>query len=512
MDTRQTPYNEPSRPERTVPGEGSPRRADAGRNGSQRTYNSRRMLKGAAGRAGASADDVIEDVLRETSGRHNPNRDDITAILDEVEHKRHTTEAEKPRAEYSSSVQEAPARSTAPREEEPGTSVRNPKAAAAPRRRPNPVTHTVTQAEAASQAKPQQKNAGKKKKSKHYSPVDTLKFFIPWKGDSILESFRKIVFSTAIVVVGVCTFLISSYYIDRYKAKKMYEEIQAQIEDVRNNRHFSNTELKEDPVTGEMFEWLDYNDYARKLLPINPDMVGYVTVPGTEVSYPVVQKKTLSDPNVNPNDYYLYRTFKQESSKSGCIFMDYRNRFDEVVDHRRIVDNSGNVFIYGHNMNNRTMFGSLRDYVNNPSFYSAHPIVEYSSLYKDYKFKIFAIFVVDGEDFTSEYAFDAWNYLDFEDEDAFYHYVNEAKKRTMINTDVDVKYGDQLLSLYTCNGLVQNAKLILMCREVRAGEDLYEGTENATLNENVLYPWAYYKYGRPVNYDPKKFVPYGPEA
>jgi hypothetical protein len=75
-----------------------------------------------------------------------------------------------------------------------------------------------------------------------------------------------------------------------------------------------------------------------------------------------------------------------------------------------------------------------------------------------------------------------------------------------------VEYGDQLLSLYTCNGLLKNAKLILMCREIRAGEDLYDGTKNATLNDNVLYPTAYYKSGRPENYDPKKFVPYGPKS
>lgn len=511
MDTRQNPYNEPSCSDGTVPETDSPRKADVGRNGSQRTYSSRKMLKGAAGHAETSADDVIADVLRETEMRQNRGRDDISAILDEVEQKRHSREHSEPDVAYSSPKQEAPAVRRSPREEarRPQTE-RMPKAAASPTGRRTPVTHTAAQAKAASDAKQPQKNENGKKKQKHYSFVDSMKFFIPWKGDSAFEAMRKVVFSTAVVVVGVCTFLISNYYIDRYKAKKMYAEIQAEIEDVRANRHF-NAEIKEDPETGEMFEWLEYNDYAKRLLPINPDMVGYISVPGTEVSYPVVQKKS-SDPSVDTNDYYLYRTFKQESSKSGCIFMDYRNRFDEVVDHRRIVDNSGNVFIYGHNMNNRTMFGSLRDYINNPSFYSAHPIVEYSSLYKDYKFKIFALFIVDGEDLTSEYAFDCWNTLNFEDEDAFYDYVNEAKKRTMINTDVDVKYGDQLLSLYTCNGLVANAKLILMCREVRAGEDLYEGTENATLNDNVLYPGAYYKYGRPVNYDPKKFVPYGPET
>ena len=520
MDIRQNPFQEPSCPDvpqnesgaqNAVPGNDSPLRADAVRNRTGRSYGAHRMLKGAAGRAETSAEDMLRDVLRETERRQNRNRDDITAILDEIEAKRRSTEDEQPHVEYSSGRSEASVRQPVRREEVTTAPAERPKAAVRHTGRPRPETHTVTREEAIPEAALRQQKKSGKKKRKHYSFKDTLKFFVPWKGDSLFESFRKIVFSLALIVVGVCTFLIGSYYIDLYKAKKMYEEIQARIAEAKANRHFDEDDEQE-PLIGGESEWLEYNDYASMLLPINPDAVGYVNIEGTEVSYPVVQKQKLSDPNQNPNDYYLYRTFRQEQSKSGCIFMDFRNHFDEVVDHRRVYDNSGNVFIYGHNMNNRTMFGSLRDYVNNPSFYSAHPIVNYSSLYKDYQFKIFAVFVVDGEDYTSEYAFDCWNTLDFPDEDSFYHYVNEAKKRTMINTNVDVKYGDQLLSLYTCNGLVANAKLILMCREVRAGEDPKEGTENATLNDNVLYPKAYYKGGRPVNYDPKKFVPYGPNT
>ena len=190
--------------------------------------------------------------------------------------------------------------------------------------------------------------------------------------------------------------------------------------------------------------------------------------------------------------------------------MDYRNHFDEVADHRRIVDNSDNLLIYGHNMNNLTMFGSLRNYYRNPGYYMQHPVVELYSLYNLYRYKIFAIFVVDGEDFDSEYAFDCWNDLDFESEDDFYEFVNNAKKRTVITTDVDVKYGDPLLTLYTCHGLHANAKLILMCRRVREGEDPLEGTQNAVLNDNVLYTKQYYNYGHPNTFDPEKFVPYGP--
>lgn len=521
MDIRQNPYQEPSCPDvpqetagaqNAVPGNDSPLRADALRNGTGRTYGSHRMLKGAAGRADNSAEDRLNDVLQETERGQSHKRDDISAILDEVDTKRHTRSAEQPKVEYSSDRPQASDGHRVRREAVTTAPAEGPKAVIRDPGKPRPETHTVTQAEAdAETVKRQQKDNGKKKRSK-YSFTEILKFFVPWRGDSIYESVRKIIFSVALVIVGVCTFLISSYYIDLYKAKQMYKELQARIEASRANRGFTEDSFTEDPITGDMIEWLEYNYYGKTLLPLNPDACGYVSIEGTEVSYPVVQKQSLSDPNQNPNDYYLYRTFMQEQSKSGCIFMDFRNHFDEVVDHRRIFDNSGNVFIYGHNMNNRTMFGSLRDYINNPSFYSAHPIVNYSSLYKDYQFKIFAIFIVDGEDYKSEYAFDCWNTLDFPDEDSFYQYVNEAKKRTMINTNVDVKYGDQLLSLYTCNGLVANAKLILMCREVRAGEDPKEGTENATLNQNVLYPKAYYNSGRPVNYDPKKFVPYGPNA
>ena len=523
MDIRQNPYQEPSCPDapqetagaqNAVPGNDSSLRANGARNGTGRTYGAHRMLKGAAGRADISAEEKLRDVLRETERGQSHKRDDISAILDEVEAKRHATQDARPNVEYSSGRTEASAGRRVRREAVTTAPAERPKAAVRHTDRPRPETHTVTREEVVSEAAPRQRKENGKKKRKQYTFKEILQFFVPWKGDSVFESMRKIVFSLALIVVGVCTYLIGSYYIDLYKAKKSYQEIQARIDAAKANRHFSNDSYVEDPQTGEMIEWLELNEYGKMLLPINPDVVGYVNIEGTEVSYPVVQKQKLSDPNMNPNDYYLNRTFKQEQSKSGCIFMDFRNHFDEVVDHRRICDNSGNVFIYGHNMNNRTMFGSLRDYINNPSFYRAHPIVNYYSLYKEYQFKIFAIFVVDGEDYTSEYAFDCWNTLDFPDEASFYDYVNEAKKRTMINTDVDVRYGDQLLSLYTCNGLVPNAKLILMCREVRAdeGEDPKEGTENATLNDNVLYPKAYYKGGRPVNYDPKKFVPYGPNT
>ena len=517
MNQSRNPYEQPNRSDaasgngwgrKTEPGYGSLSNQNAGQPVRRSTYEGRPMLKGAAGRAEPSADDVLKSAERRIDRLHSTNRDDIAAILDEVEQKRHTNTHSQPRVEYSPHSSEVSAHANARREEAVHHNVR-PKAAAGPTERRNPRAYTMPADHTGPEEMSPQLKKNTKKKSK-VSFTDVLKNVIPWKGDTPFEAVRKIVFSTALVVVGVCTFLISSYYIDRYKAKKEYAELEKLYEDSMKNRSFQNEHQDTEVQMGQEFEYLEYNEFA-DWLKINPDFVGHINIPGTVVSYPVVQKKS-QDIKVNTNDYYLDRTFKQEMSKSGCIFMDYRCHFDEAIDHRRVYDNSGNIFVYGHNMNNRTMFGSLRDYINNPYFYSEHPIVEFSSVYNHYKYKIFAIFIVDGEDYTSKYAFDCWNTLEFPTEEVFYDYVNEAKKRTLVCNDVDVKYGDPILSLYTCNGLVKDAKLIIMCRQVRAGEDLYEGTKNATLNENVLYPTAYYNAGNPENYDPSKFVPYGPKS
>ena len=355
---------------------------------------------------------------------------------------------------------------------------------------------------------PEIRKKKKKSKRKPFSFVDVLKYIFPWRGDSWLEAVRKLVFVAAMSVFSVCLFLIGDYYYGLYKDRKAYGSIQDIYYETRRNRHAGEEDTA--PISGEgwVTEYLEYNELAEKFLKQNPDYIGWVSIENTPVSYPVVQKKSI-DSSVNTNDYYLNRTFFQTESKSGSIFMDFRCVFDDVFDHIRVAPNSENLLIYGHNMLNESMFGSLRNYMRDKNYYSKHPIITLSSLYKTYSYKIFAVFIVDGEDYTSPYAFNCWNTLNFSDESDFYDYVNKAKMRNIISNDVDVTYGDQLVTLYTCNTLIDNGKLIVMGRMVRPGEDPLEGTENGRLNDNVLYPTAYYRNHKET-FDPEKFVPYGP--
>lgn len=428
-------------------------------------------------------------------GAHVPSArdDEIAAILAEVEAGRRSVPRRKKETDFDSGSR---SRAKADATVQPKAGRQSGQAADRPR-----LKRKVD----ASAGAVVQKGKKRRKKRKHrYTFKEIMKGYIPWRGDSVADAIRKIIFFVALCIVGICTFLISNYYIGLYHDNEAYENLQKTLEDAKERRQPKEPKIIYDP-DGDYEYFEDMNELG-VLLKQNPDLVGHIKIEGTPVDYPVVQK-------VNSNDYYLNKNFAQESSQSGCIFMDFRCFFDKIVDHKRIIKNSDNLIVYGHNMNNKTMFGSLRDYERSPRYYKEHPIVELQSLYKTYYYKIFAIFVVDGTDFDSEYAFDCWNTIDFSSEEEFYEYVNNAKKRNLISNDVDVVYGDPILTLYTCNTMITTeGKLILMCRMIREDEKGNEkvGTENASLNENVLYPGVYYK-NHEQTFDISKFVPYGPK-
>lgn len=342
----------------------------------------------------------------------------------------------------------------------------------------------------------------KKKKSKRKkSGKKRRASLFPQRGDGFLEAMRKCIFLASSAIFVVCLALIADYFWDNYQNAQLMgdlEDIYYTSEDVQEPTE-AVTEDIEDP-----YEYFGLLPNAENLLALNPDVVGWISIPGTDINYPVLQRKGQAD----GNDYYLKRNIYLEEAHAGSIFMDYRNDFDYVIDGRKQVENSGNLVIYGHNMHDYSMFGSLKHYMNNVNYYGEHPIVELNSNYRKYKYKIFGFIVVDIDDDT-ETRFDYWNVLDFADERAFYDYVNEVKRRTVRLNDVDVRYGDELLTLSTCNSTFSNGRFVVFARKVRDGEDLYAGTETSIANPNIKWPNSYYRW-RKNTYDPDaEFVPYG---
>ena len=343
--------------------------------------------------------------------------------------------------------------------------------------------------------------AGHKKKKKKKSLKQRLIDLVPHKGDSIGECIRKVVFLCSIVAIVVCGYLVGDYYYDLWSSKRKTADIMKIYTESNDERPAAANDAPKD--TRKKYTMLEG---ARKLYDINHDIVGVVEIPDTPLNNPVLQAED--------NKKYLKMKYDLTENIAGEIFLDCRNHFDDVGEDGYLkYPNSDNLVLYGHDMYDDQMFGFLKYYVRNEAYYGLHPVINLSSNYEKYQYKIFAFFLLDASDDTDT-KFECWNDLDFADEDDFYRFVNEAKRRTIRTNDVDVEYGDQLLTLSTCSTYFDDdrGRLIILARRVRDGEDPLKGTQDSKPNPNIKWPTIYYQYYPNEHYDPDAaFVPYGPK-
>ncbi|MGN1480656.1 class B sortase [Porcipelethomonas sp.] len=227
-------------------------------------------------------------------------------------------------------------------------------------------------------------------------------------------------------------------------------------------------------------EWPDIENFsdepdgmtglAKSLRSFNDDVVGYIRISNTMVDYPVTQYDG-EDLDEKGNAYYLDTDIYGNYLESGTIFMDYRDKFGNDESKQ-----SENLVLYGHNMLSGAKFANLHYYRQDESFYKENPIIEFSSNYKDYKYVIFGYFVTSGSYGESAYGeeFAYWDQQDLSDEKDFNKYVETVHDRSMISPDIDVKYGDQLLTLSTCYMDEDNSRFLVIARRLRDDETVEE--------------------------------------
>ena len=158
----------------------------------------------------------------------------------------------------------------------------------------------------------------------------------------------------------------------------------------------------------------------------NPDVLGWILIPGTRVSYPVVQG--------TENSYYLDHTWRGGKNSVGAIFMDYRNSGDL---------SDFNTIIYGHRMNNRSMFGTLSQYKSR-SYWQAHPYVYLTDDSGTHRYEIFA---------AGEVSVDSDVYrLGLRSDSSRQSFLDSCLALSALNTGVTPHTYDKVLTLSTCTG------------------------------------------------------------
>ena len=180
----------------------------------------------------------------------------------------------------------------------------------------------------------------------------------------------------------------------------------------------------------------------------NEEFIGWIRIDGTELDYPVMYSPTREN-------FYLRHDFEGNYSDYGVPYLDENCRLDAG-------GQSDNLVVYGHNMKTGTMFGCLTEY-KKESWYAQHPTITFDTLYGDGEYEVFAAFAIDVE---TDQSFLYNEYLDVS-QTKFDEYVAEVCRRSDISTGIVPRYGDQLLTLSTCEYSTANGRYVVVARRIK---------------------------------------------
>ena len=356
-----------------------------------------------------------------------------------------------------------------------------------------------------------------------------LKGLIPWRGDPFREVLRKLVFIVALAVFISSAVYIINYQVNKIKNDRMMSEFSSTVDQVGKDiddkvNAIIDSELEKrmqeklremlgmglpapsedeieqlvkDEIRDEV-EALTFEEIKAKypnvkfpegisvkyaeLYAKNQEMVGWININNTEVNFPVVQ--------TTDNDKYLEYNFYKYKSTYGCPFVDYRNNVKNGIENF-----DTNTTIYGHHIRNGAMFAKL-DVYKKLSGYKKSPVIEFNTITGDYKWKVVSVFITNVHSRDDNGSM--FNYTSKLSTDAeFENFVEQIKLRSMYDIDVDIQKGDKFITLSTCSYDFDGARLVIVGRLVREGEDASVDTSKTKANPNPKYPQAWYDaYGK----------------
>ncbi len=291
-----------------------------------------------------------------------------------------------------------------------------------------------------------------------------LSVLLPWKGDTVKEWILKSVCWLAVL----CLLFAGGGGIYRLVTltdnKSLYGDLQ--------NMYVS--EQAEHPENKDILSRFD------SLYVQNADIGGWLRIDGTAINYPIMKNAG--------SDYYATHNFRQEYSVYGAPFFHKQNNLMSANAHNKVL------IVYGNNTQDGQMFSGLTSY-RKSDFLKQHSIVDMSTLYSANKWVVFGVMVLDPNEIN---AFD-YTATAFENAEEFTKYVTDIEKRSLFKTDIDVTAQDNLLLLVTQAEEeygFENATFVVVCRQVREGENLAEEMQ-VLRNTTVVMPrkWVYLNRG-----------------
>lgn len=258
-------------------------------------------------------------------------------------------------------------------------------------------------------------------------------------------------------IVAVCSLLVvgSLAYLADYSYRTKRLDDYAAIQKNLKNTALTTPEIPETPETPVIHYDDDTADTLPDILPeyqtlysLNKRLIGWVKIDDTYIDYPVLQ-------TVN-NDYYLNHNFDQEEDKNGSIFLDKDCS---------IYPRSTNLILYGHHMRSGRMFGQLNKY-SSEKFYKEHKYIQFDTIYEKGTYEVVYVFRSKIYE-ESEIVFKYYQFTDAVSETEFESNMMQMADMSLYDTGVSAEYGDELLTLSTCDYYTSDGRFVVVAKKIR---------------------------------------------
>ena len=263
------------------------------------------------------------------------------------------------------------------------------------------------------------------------------------------EKSRRILIMLFGILGAACLIYVGVYSYEDYRTEKNYKQMSALKE---NNTYIEfNTPESEDSYQIQYDNAEDsvpeVLDEYKKLYNTNKKLIGWLKIDDTNIDYPVMQ--------TNNNEYYLDHNINQEKDRNGALFLDKDCN---------VIKRSTNLIIYGHHMKSGRMFGNLDDY-RSEKYYKKHPVIRFDTIYEKGTYEIMYVFRsrVYKE---NEVVFKYYQFIDCYSEQEFESNMREMAALSLYDTGVTAEYGDELLTLSTCDSTVDDGRFVVVAKRV----------------------------------------------
>lgn len=268
------------------------------------------------------------------------------------------------------------------------------------------------------------------KKLKKILRKNSIILELKYTKEYINKNFMKQLITTTILLCAFLVFVIASgstiyVILNNKESEKNIERINQRIEEVvsddNSNKENENNNKEAKPEVEPKIPKMN------SLLEINSDTVGWLTVPGTNIDYPVVK--------TNNNDFYLDHNFEKQKDYNGWVFM-YNNNNPRNL--------NKNTIIFAHNRYySGVMFGTLNNLTKEKWYSQAKNIsIYYNTMYQEMEWEVFSIYRVK---VTDDYL-----KIDFDNDAEWLEFIDLLKQRSIFHSDTAITSEDKILTLSTC--------------------------------------------------------------